>query len=1043
MKQPLKPFSENAATVLCKRYLRPKNDARPACPRCGKAHESPEELFDRCSFGNDDFYNLLGSRDFLPNSPTLFNAGTGQGTFSGCFKFDVQDSMESIMSVAYKSAFVQKWGGGVGYCLSALRPYGAPIRTTHGKACGPIAVLKLYHAVSEMITQGGKRAGAQMGILHCDHPDIRQFIHCKDDGKGLETFNISVACTDEFMKAAATPGTSQEATFNEMVDSAWKTGDPGIYFIDTAEKANPTPWLGKLTATNPCIEENQLVLTRRGWIAIKDVILNDEVLGHDEQYHRVLRVIPQGVKSTVDVILRTGKVIRCTADHPYLIRGQKVLAKDLQKVEPISLTRRVIDSTSADYSNGFLDGSIYGDGSIGERVVFCGPIKTDVDRIAMLLNQRFGCNITVGRHTQISGSDIFRTQTGQQAVVDYYTTFNIANVKNASYDYQAGFLKGWFDSDGHLENNNGMECINLTIGENNSAGIHEIWYILQNFGIPAKIYYVVRKGHPSDEKYHIKSSNSFRVQVSGKFYNVLADLIQWAKKTSSSYDILPLIDVLEVRPSGEHVVYDLTVEGSHSFVVEGIKVSNCGEVPLLDNEPCNLGSINLGHMVVNGQFDEDKLKKTADLATRYLDTVLDNNAFPDPSITAAAKLTRKLGLGVMGWADMLSLLRIHYDTDEAVELARRIMCCITVTAHKTSGNLVTEKGPCPAGDGTKYNIPHGMNIFRRNATVTCIAPAGTICTLADCSSGIEPYLTLQGVRHMGDGTKLTESVRVDTGSFVPHTAHEIDGVWHVRHQAAFQAHTDLAVSKTVNLPNDATRRQIRDIYLQAWSLGCKGVTVYRNGSRAVQVVDVATPHIAAETSVHTSTMSKEELIVLAKSMGVPPEAVEEAQRRDVQTYKTDAQYGMRRHKMKKTAAAIRHSFAVGGMEGYVHVGFLPDNKPGEIFITGANQGSTISGLLASLSIMTSLALQYGVPLETMVSKLENIRFEPSGMTDDPEIPTASSIVAYIYRFLGRQFLAESTKTGALSGMTCPDCGYPTVMVEGCMKCEQCGWSKCG
>lgn len=689
MRQPLSPFSSNAMTVLCKRYLRPivstnsiLNPAhgRQPCKHCGKHHETPEEMFDRCSFGSDDFYNLLGSRDFLPNSPTLFNAGTGQGTYSGCFKFDVEDTMDSILDVARKAALVLKWGGGAGFYLGNLRRKDAMIKTTHGKACGPVAVLEYYHAGAQLITQSGKRQAAQMGILPCDHPDIEEFIHCKDGGKNLSTFNISVSCTDEFMRDAVTVGTRAYDIFKQMVESAWKTGDPGIYFVDTSERANPTPWLGKLTATNPC-----------------------------------------------------------------------------------------------------------------------------------------------------------------------------------------------------------------------------------------------------------------------------------------------------------------------------------GEVPLLDNEPCNLGSINLGHTVVDGVVDWDKLKRIVVMSVRYLDTVLDNNTFPLPEIAEAASRTRKLGLGVMGWADMLSLLRVHYDSVEAVDLAEKLMLCVQVNAHHASALLAEEKGACPA-----FGSIEGKN---RNATVTCIAPAGSICTLADCSSGIEPYYTLKGVRVMGDGTQLTEAVRVDIGKFVPHTALQIAAEWHVKHQAAFQANTDLAVSKTVNMPNSVTREQVREAFLLAWKMGCKGITVYRDGSRNVQVISQAK----------------------GDNVGIVP----------LDTYNTDIKFGMQRHKMAIDADAKRHKFCVGSFEGYLHIGLLPDGTPGELFITSANQGSTVSGLLASVSIITSLALQYGVPLETMVDKLRHIRFEPAGITGNKDIPTASSIVAYIYRYLGHRFLEGSKALPVQTGMICPECGALAIAEEGCLSCSQsCGWSRC-
>lgn len=236
-------FSPNAIIVLEKRYLLPG--------------ETPRDMLWRVADGNEEYYEMMANLDFLPNSPTLFNAGTGKGTLSACFKFDVPDSLEGIMDVARKAALVQKWGGGVGYALSEIRAKGTMVAGTGRQACGPVAVMRhIYHPLATIFQQGGKRPGAQMGILHCDHPDIREFIHCKDENPDdLSTFNISVALTDKFMEIAlGDPGSSQGALWDEICESAWKTGDPGCYFIDAAERGNPTPHLGKLTGTNPCGE---------------------------------------------------------------------------------------------------------------------------------------------------------------------------------------------------------------------------------------------------------------------------------------------------------------------------------------------------------------------------------------------------------------------------------------------------------------------------------------------------------------------------------------------------------------------------------------------------------------------------------------------------------------------------------------------------------------------------------------------------------------------------------------------------------------------
>ncbi|KKK83510.1 hypothetical protein LCGC14_2792650, partial [marine sediment metagenome] len=263
-------FDDNALMLMCKSYFR-KGEQFDHCQSCNVEHETVDQLLDRISFGNPIYRAILERKDFLPNSPTIFNAGTLSGTLSACFKLDVRDSMldefddqghivptGSIMDVAYKAAAIQKWGGGVGYYLGNIRATGAKISSTHGKACGPVAIMRHYQSIALLITQGGKRAGAQMAILPCDHPDIEEFIHCKDDEEKaatLDTFNISVSYTDPFMtKVVTDPDSPEHKLLRAAVKAAWTTGCPGCYFIDTAERSNPTPWLGRLTGTNPCGE---------------------------------------------------------------------------------------------------------------------------------------------------------------------------------------------------------------------------------------------------------------------------------------------------------------------------------------------------------------------------------------------------------------------------------------------------------------------------------------------------------------------------------------------------------------------------------------------------------------------------------------------------------------------------------------------------------------------------------------------------------------------------------------------------------------------
>jgi len=331
-----------------------------------------------------------------------------------------------------------------------------------------------------------------------------------------------------------------------------------------------------------------------------------------------------------------------------------------------------------------------------------------------------------------------------------------------------------------------------------------------------------------------------------------------------------------------------------------------------------------------------------------------------------------------------------YDSDEAVGLAEELMKTIQVTAHEESEELGKEKGLCLADD-TSFHSAGFNRPKRRNACVTCVAPTGSISTLANCSSGIEPHYSLDYTQIMGDGTKLKR--KLDFGDFVPKTALEIDYSWHIKHQAAFQEFTDLAVSKTINMPNSATIENVRNAYILAWESECKGITVYREGSRVKQALELGT--------------------------SIPDKDF------------PDGDY-----------TALAHKFRIGGMRGYLHWGLRPrDGIPKEIFITASKQGSTIDGLLDAVAILISIALQSGVSLEELVDKMRGRRFEPSGLTSNPKIPTASSILDYVARYAQTKFL--NTHSSYNSGMICPDCGAPIINESGCLICsESCGWSRC-
>jgi ribonucleoside-diphosphate reductase alpha chain len=554
----------NAIEVLNQRYL--LKDEKE------KIIETPAEMFTRIAraiakvdkkYGQNPresetiFYDMMTRLEFVPNSPTLFNAGTPLGQLSACFVLPVEDSLEGIFGSVRNTAIIEKSGGGVGFDFSHLRPKGDIVKSTKGVASGPVSFMRVFDMATEVIKAGGKRRGAMMGILRVDHPDILEFITAKQTPGFLSNFNVSVAATDEFMKAVEEDGEywlvnprNKEKTgklkgrevWNQMIKSAWASGDPGVVFIDEINRHNPTPGVGRIESTNPC-----------------------------------------------------------------------------------------------------------------------------------------------------------------------------------------------------------------------------------------------------------------------------------------------------------------------------------GEQPLLPYESCNLGSINLSKMVEDGKINWEKLKETVREGVHFLDSVIDANRYPLEETDAITRGNRKIGLGVMGFADILIKLKIRYDSEEALALGEKLMKFIEEEGHKKSIEIGEERGSFPNFDKSIYKDKHKA---MRNSTVTTIAPTGTISIIAGCSSGIEPIFAISFIRNVLSGTRLFETNPLfemtakergfysadlleniaKTGSVqnidkVPEdvrklfvTALDIAPEWHVRMQAVFQKYTDNAVSKTVNMPSEATVEDVRKVYNLAWKLKCKGITVFRYGSKPEQVL---------------------------------------------------------------------------------------------------------------------------------------------------------------------------------------------------------------
>jgi ribonucleoside-diphosphate reductase alpha chain len=836
-------LTQNARTVLEKRYLVKNEKGHPV--------EQPEDLFWRvatvvaqadAAYGASEgavnevaeqFYFLMTQRRFIPNSPTLMNAGRPLGQLSACFVLPVEDALSNGRNGIYDTlaamALIHQSGGGTGFSFSRLRPKGSMVRSTTGVASGPVSFMKLYDASTDAVKQGGTRRGANMGILSVDHPDILEFITCKEDLTQITNFNISVAVTEKFMTALRTGGSydlidpsngktvgqlDAAMVWDKMILGAWRTGEPGVFYIDEANRYNPVPHLGSYEATNPC-----------------------------------------------------------------------------------------------------------------------------------------------------------------------------------------------------------------------------------------------------------------------------------------------------------------------------------GEQPLLAYDVCNLGSINVGHYVREGQLDWDGFKRDIHLTTHFLDNIIDVNRYPLQEIDALSKRIRRIGLGVMGFADALVRLGIAYDTPEGVEFGRRVMEFVDVESKRESERLSRERGTFPewersiwgpdatcARDASGHRIrPHQM---LRNCNVTTVAPTGTISIIAGCSSGLEPLFAVAFMRNQAGvmmpdvnedfvaiarregwySEELMERI-ARTGSArqpeVPErwqrvfvTANEIAPEWHIRMQAAFQQHCDSAISKTTNFSHAASVEDVRAIYELAYELKCKGVTVYRDGSRDNQVLSTGATAEAAKkrdanvVSAESSGAGRETREKIAELQGTLAELQAEVAQWKQRAIEAETENSNRRQKRARSDKLKGTTYKKETPLGVMFVTINEDDKgqPFEVFVTLGKAGGSAMADAEAMGRLISLALRSGIPLQSIHKQLRGIssdravglgpnkvlsvpdaigialddwwRDKVQGIQQDafttsefraPGAPAADEPPAarepVMVRGLGKggeetEAMGRQDSGESFMG-TCPDCGSQLEYAEGCVKCHVCGFSECG
>ncbi|WP_439642282.1 ribonucleotide reductase N-terminal alpha domain-containing protein [Gemmatimonas sp.] len=1125
-------LSSNARTVLDKRYL--------VKDKSGMSIEKPEDMFWRVAtvvaeadrrYGASDgavqalaeeFYFLMTQRRFEPNSPTLMNAGRPLGQLSACFVLPVEDALSNGQNGIYDTlrsmALIHQSGGGTGFSFSRLRSKGSMVRSTTGVASGPISFMELYDASTDAVKQGGTRRGANMGILRVDHPDVLDFIGSKEDLSKITNFNISVGITTKFMDALKADGSYDlldpsngavvgqlraREVWDRMILGAWRTGEPGVFFIDEANRYNPVPHLGAYEATNPCVTGDTLVSTTHGLVPIAQLAEQGDAAGVTlDSRFSAGKVGPagvpfaSGVKPVFRVVTREGYEIRVTADHRFMTARGWVEAQALQPGDALHIQNTKggfgVEGTSEE---GRVLGWLCASRDMATPEWMGGEardngVATKLDRIPA---------------TVLAGSEAM----------------------------QRGFLQALFSADAQVE------ASRLVLSGESTVLLQDVQRMLLNFRMASSLEGELALVIDRDNVQRFAND----IGLIGEALS--EELAMTAASGSERETFTARFDALV--PAGEEMVYDLTEPLTHSFIGNGFVVHNCGEQPLLAYDVCNLGSVNLGYYVRNGQVDWDAMRRDIALSTHFLDNIIDVNKYPLPEIDALSKRIRRIGLGVMGFADMLVRLGIPYDSAEGVEMGRRVMEFLAVEGKKESERLAKERGAFPewarsiwGPDETCARDAHGQRIrptqLLRNCNVTTVAPTGTISIIAGCSSGLEPLFAVAFMRNQAGvmmpdvnedfvaiakaegwySDELMERI-AKTGSVkhpeVPvswqrvfNTANNIAPEYHIRMQAAFQQHCDSAISKTTNFGHAATVDDVRAIYEMAYDMKCKGVTVYRDGSRDGQVLSTgATQDAAAKrdgapaaAASAPSTDAGKDVLALRRELGELQGTIAELQSELERTKKAlftaEAENANRRGKRSRPEVMRGTTYRKDTPLGTMFVNITEDEKgqPFEVFLNLGKAGGSAMADAEAIGRLISLALRSGISMQEIHRQLRGISSDRAvglgpnkvlslpdavgialeqwwrekqgvqtdmlsggaapGMGSYPPaslspLPTPAAGVPITRPPMAAEQAQSQMDFGSVGGEvfmgTCPDCGSQLEFAEGCVKCHVCGFSECG
>lgn len=950
------------------------------------------------------FYRLLANFYFLPNSPTLMNAGRQLQQLSACYVLPVPDSMEGIFESVKNQALIHQSGGGTGFSFGRLRPQNDEVKSTKGIASGPLSFMKIFDIATEQVKQGGTRRGANMAILPYTHPNIVDFVTMKNTPGVLENFNISVGIDSKFINALKEDGEfdlinprnqkpagkmKARELFNLIIDGAWRSGDPGYVVLDRINDSgsNPTPAIGPIEATNPCFagdvrlatdcglltfdklyqEQTEIsvatdnrVLTARATYAVGNTALAYQM----ETGVTLRRALPvfKTRKDWPVFRLETehGLEVTATADHKFFTPTGPVELKDLRPDDEILIQSGAGAWNSNDALPPFLPedklrariergeanppkkwsrelgellGWAVGDGWVSSETPegrsvpnhTVGLMFGDEEKRCLapkfqaLLKAWLGMEGTaIERNGSLalyykSGAYYFLKSLGLHEPDGLLKEVPEA-IWSAPREAVLGFLSALFTADGTVNVSAHKASCSVRLANSSKQLLKQVQLLLLNEGIVAKLYLRRKAGEkmmpdsnrkPKLYKYAAQyelvldgaSRDRFLDQIGFLTPSKQKKALAWlsTKQRRSNQDTFTDC-VRIIEPAGTTDVYCTTEPETHSIVAAGLVVTQCGEQPLLPNEPCNLGSINLAKFITiqNGypEMDYPRLRETIYECIHFLDNVIDVNNYPIPEIEEIAKGNRRIGLGVMGWAETLVKLGVPYDSEEAIHKAEEVMEFMNRSSLEASETLARERGVFPNFKQSIYDAtgPYFRGEARRprNCARTTIAPTGTIAIAAGLQgSGIEPFFAISYTRYNAKGidavkqgktpapedtfveiNPLFKRVAEENNHFglrpevlwdkidknhksirgiaeIPEkiqrlfaTSHEVSFEQHIRAQAAFQKHTDNAVSKTINCPNETPREDLARAYLLAYELGCKGLTIYRDGSKAQQVLNL-------------------------------------------------------------------------------------------------------------------------------------------------------------------------------------------------------------